>query len=61
MGQLVHGVVIESSTAFKSRRSVLAKLSQEAEMRSGRRLDPGTQLVSVSPFQHGSKLENKPT
>jgi hypothetical protein len=29
-------------------------------MRSGR-LDPGTQLVSVSPSQHGSKLENEPT
>jgi hypothetical protein len=30
-------------------------------MRSGRRLEPGTQLVSVSPSQHGSKLENEPT
>jgi hypothetical protein len=31
----------------------LGKLSQEPEMRSARRLDPGTQLVSVSPSQHG--------
>jgi hypothetical protein len=39
----------------------VGKLSQEPEMRSGRRLNPGTQFASVSPSQHGSKLENEPT
>jgi hypothetical protein len=61
MGPLLHGVVIDSFTASKSRRSVLANwaVNRNPETVADSIQDPSSQSLGASPAQHGSKLENK--
>jgi hypothetical protein len=59
IGPLLHGVVIDTFTASKSRLSVLANLAVNRNPETVAESIPLIQSLGTSPAQHGSKLENE--